>query len=83
MIFIKTKVHIVKKGGKEHKEDTRDFIIPKNKTNLTLSPFSLFVSFGESGESVKIVRSFFGNGIILYHRIVFPYSHALRGREKQ
>jgi len=36
-------------------------IIPKNKTNLTFSPFLLFVSFGES---VKIVRSFFGNGII-------------------
>ncbi len=52
------------------KKDQRDMIryiqkrlIPKNKTNLTFSPFSLFVSFGESGESVKIVRSFFSNGI--------------------
>jgi len=28
-------------------------IIPKNKTNLTFSPF---VSFGESGENVKMVK---------------------------
>jgi len=57
--------------NKEALKETPEFIaeivsnssvIPKNKTNLTFSPFSLFVSFGESGkssESVKIVRSFF------------------------
>ena len=40
-------------------------IIPKNKTNLTFSLFSLFSLFVSFGESVKIVRSFFGNGVII------------------
>ena len=40
-------------------------IIPKNKTNLTFSPFSLFSLFVSFGESVKIVRNFFGNGITM------------------